>query len=208
MVKPLHRTRVWDIPVRMGHWLMVIGFVLAYVTSESERWRIIHVISGTVVLATASFRVVWGFVGSHHARFASFVTAPRTAWRYLSSLRTDEHEACIGHNPAGGWSVLALLGACLACALSGLAIYNEWPWLPSEHWHEAIANVTVVLIGIHVMGVLISSTINRENLVLAMWTGYKPWPSTGAKATSLHLMAALALIAWIGVLVYYTTVLS
>jgi len=208
MVNHTDRTRVWDLPVRLGHWLMVIGFVIAYVTSESERWRMIHVISGTLVLATVSFRVMWGFVGSQHARFASFVTAPRTAWRYLSNLRRDEHEAHIGHNPAGGWSVLALLAACMACTLSGLAIYNEWQGWPGEEWHEAFANGTVALIGVHLMGVLISSAINRENLVLAMWTGYKPWRSNGSNQTRIHWMAALILIAWIGVLIYFTTALS
>jgi cytochrome b len=207
MVTTSSRTLVWDLPVRLGHWLMALGFVVAWLTAESERWRLVHVMSGTVVLAVVSFRLVWGFVGSHHARFASFVCAPKVVLRYLGALRHDGHQACLGHNPAGGWSVLALLAGCLGCGLTGLATYNEWSLFVNSELHEWIGQLSLALVGIHLAGVFLSSFIHRENLVSAMLTGYKPWASPQKEHSSHHWLAAIVMMAWAGALTYWIGVL-
>lgn len=203
MVKRPCRSLVWDLPVRVGHWLLAISFFIAYLTSESERWRLVHVTSGAVVLAIVSFRLLWGIVGSHHARFSSFVTSPRVVLRYLSSLRRDEHEVYVGHNPAGGWSVMALLACCLATTLTGLAIHNAWPILGNEDVHEWMATLCLCLIGLHLAGVLLSSLVNRENLVRAMLTGYKCWATPAKSSASQHWPSMIALLLWIGAMLYW-----
>ena len=77
---------VWDWPVRIGHWLMVGGFVLAWLTAESETFRLVHAVSGGVVLAVAAFRLPWGFIGSRYARFVDFVRGPTAVKEYANSL--------------------------------------------------------------------------------------------------------------------------
>ena len=92
---------VWDWPVRLGHWLMVGGFALAWLTSESESWRLVHVGAGATVVAVAGFRLLWGVIGSRYARFAAFVRGPRAVLGYLETLIDNHPEHHVGHNPAG-----------------------------------------------------------------------------------------------------------
>jgi cytochrome b len=101
--------RVWDAPVRIFHWLMVLSFAGAWLTAESERWRLVHVTLGYTMAGLVVFRLVWGVVGTRHARFADFVRGPAAVGRYLRSLLQRRPEPHAGHNPAGGWAILALL---------------------------------------------------------------------------------------------------
>ena len=116
---------VWDAPVRVFHWLMVGSFFGAYLTAESERWRLLHVTLGYTMLGLVVFRIVWGLVGTRHARFASFVRGPAAVLRYLRSLLSGRPEHHVGHNPAGGLAILALLALTLAVAATGWAVFND-----------------------------------------------------------------------------------
>ncbi len=194
----MKRILVWDLPVRLGHWLMAGGFALAWITGDSEEWRLLHVFAGGTVTAVALYRVVWGLIGSTHARFSSFVCGPRQAAGYLWSLLRLSPPHCAGHNPAGGWAVVLLLALALASGASGWLAYQdsggEWP----EELHEALTGLMLALVGVHVLGVVAGSLAHRENLVWAMVTGRKLGRPEEAIAGQ-RARAALLLLAWAAV---------
>lgn len=192
--KPL----IWDLPIRVFHWLMVLSFAGAYLTAESERWRLVHVSLGYTLAGLLVFRLVWGLVGSRHARFSSFVRGPGAVLRYLRSLTSAQPEHHAGHNPAGALAMLALLGLGALLTASGWANYNELggEWL--EEAHEVIANTMLALVGLHVAAVIVSSRLHRENLVLAMFTGHKQAAPQDATRSPWRSVAALLLAAVLG----------
>lgn len=197
-----NREYVWDLGVRLFHWSLVVSFFVAYFTGESE--GDIHIYAGYVVAGLVVFRVIWGLVGTRHARFSDFVASPAETLAYFRSLFAGHPRHYDGHNPAGGWMVVLMLLALIGVSWSGLEVYGAEGHGPlagdveliatayadedehdgdegenerEEFWeeiHEFIVNLTLVLIGIHVSGALISSLMHRENLIGAMITGYKP----------------------------------
>lgn len=192
----MNKILVWDWPVRLGHWLMVGGFILAWLTAESESLRLVHVIAGGVVVAAALFRLPWGFIGSRYARFADFVRGPGAVIAYLRSLLRLEPEPHTGHNPAGGWAIVLLLGFGIATGLVGWAMYNELggDWL--EELHEGLAETMLIVVFIHLAGVLSGSLLHGENLVRAMLTGRKQGQPDAA-IPSARPLAAILLIVWV-----------
>lgn len=187
------RILVWDIPTRIFHWSLAISFAVAFLTAESERLRDIHVISGYLMLGLIGFRLVWGLIGSRHARFSDFVRGPAAVLRYLRSLVSGQPEHHIGHNPAGAVVIVLLLVLGLATGVSGWATYNDLggEWL--EELHEGLANAMLALVAVHLVGVAVSSWLHRENLVKAMITGYKnltPKTPLGG-VSSKHAQAAV-----------------
>ena len=188
---------VWDWPVRLGHWLMVGGFILAWLTSESETWRLVHAFSGSVVIAVALFRLPWGFIGSRYARFVDFVRGPGSVVDYLRSLLRLEPDHHTGHNPAGGWAIVLLLALGIATGLVGWAMYNELggEWL--EELHEGLAATMLTVVFIHVAGVISGSLLHGENLVRAMITGHKQGSPEEA-IPSARPLAAIFLLVWVG----------
>ena len=167
------RTLVWDAPVRVFHWLMVLAFAGAYLTAESERFRLLHVTLGYTMAGLVAFRLAWGLVGTRHARFASFVRGPRAVLRYLRSILRGAPEHHAGHNPAGAIAIVALLALAALVTLTGWATYAELGGHGLEETHEAIATAMLAVVGVHVAGVVAGSVLHRENLVAAMITGRK-----------------------------------
>lgn len=167
------RILVWDMPVRVFHWLTVFSFAGAYLTAESERWRLLHVTLGYTMGGLVLFRIVWGFVGTRYARFSDFVQGPARIRAYLRSLVHRHPEHYIGHNPAGALAIIALLAFALAVTASGWALYNDIGGSALEQVHEFAANVMLIIVGVHVAAVLLSSWLHHENLVGAMFSGYK-----------------------------------
>jgi cytochrome b len=188
------KVRVWDLFVRIGHWALVVAFAVAYLT-EGEP-RVVHTVAGYVVAIYVAARVVWGFVGTPPARFATFVVSPFAGLRYLGALLTGRAPRHVGHSPAGAWMVLLLLAALAATTVAGLTLYavhdgagpfagfvapaTHGPGLPEdpreEFWeetHELLANVTLLLVLLHVAGVVVASRAHKENLARAMVTGEK-----------------------------------
>jgi cytochrome b len=203
---------VWDPFVRVFHWSLVTAFAVAYVVGDHA--LAIHVWAGYAVGGLIVFRIVWGFVGPRHARFADFMFGPSVILGYLRDLVAFRAKRYLGHSPAGSAMVLALLLGLTALTATGLVTYavrnNAGPLAglvtatatatppttvapppqelraatgrtrtprPGRAWrqaHELIANVLLVLIGLHVLGVIVSSLAHRENLVRAMITGRKP----------------------------------
>ena len=186
---------VWDLPVRLGHWLMVGGFALAWATGDSESWRLVHVFAGSTVMAVAAYRLLWGVVGSRTARFAEFVRGPGQAVAYLKSLLQARPPHYAGHNPAAGLAIVLLLGLALASGASGWLTYQEigGEWL--EEIHEFLTGTMLGVVGVHLLGVLVGSLAHRENLVLAMITGRKLGEPEEA-IRGQRFLAALTLLAW------------
>ncbi len=192
------RVLVWDAPVRVFHWLLAASFIGAYLTAESERWRLVHVSLGYTVGALVVFRLLWGLLGTRYARFASFVRGPRAVFRYLRSLPGGRAEHHVGHNPAGALAIVGLLVAALVIAASGWAVYNDLggDWL--EDLHEVAANAMLALVAVHVLGVIVSSRLHHENLVRSMVDGRKQALPGEGIASAWRSVAALMVVAVAG----------
>jgi cytochrome b len=175
--------RIWDPFVRIAHWTVVIGFFVAYFTEDDL--LTLHVWAGYVVGVLAVLRVLWGFVGPRHARFVDFLYRPTEVLAYLRNLAAFRGKRYVGHSPAGGAMVVALLLGLLATVGTGLVLYalhdnagplaglvagNVRTW---EGVHDLLANAMLVLVILHVAGVLLASYVHRENLPKAMITGDK-----------------------------------
>jgi len=197
----MNRILVWDIPTRVFHWSLAASFIGAYVTSESERLAAIHVACGYTLLGLIGFRLVWGFVGSRYARFGEFVRGPAAVIGYVKSLVGGHAKRYVGHNPAGAVAIVLLLVLGLATGASGYATYNELggEWL--EEVHEVCANAMLLVVIVHVLGVIVSSVLHKENLVRAMVTGRKEGTpdeglARGNGFFALLLAAAVATFGW------------
>ncbi|GAB4122545.1 MAG: cytochrome b/b6 domain-containing protein [Sideroxydans sp.] len=182
------RIKVWDLPLRLFHWILVGGFALAWLSGEVGILDA-HVLIGYGLIALWSFRLVWGFVGSRFSRFRSFLFGPAETVAYIKSLRSAHPAHYYGHNPAGAlmvFTLLALLGAIFVSGLLTLAAVDyEGPLLFLANavsdeasnlfrdTHELLVDGTLLLIPLHLLGVLQGSLQHRENLVWAMVTGWK-----------------------------------
>ena len=175
---------VGDPFVRIFHWTLVIGFTVAYLTEEDL--LTVHVWAGYVVGALVVARVIWGFVGSPHARFSDFLYSPGTALRYMRDLLLFRAERHLGHSPAGGYMVFLLLAFIAATVITGLVVYGgdqqagplagmftEETGEAMEEVHEVLANISLALVIAHIAAVMLASFAHHENLVRAMVTGYK-----------------------------------
>jgi cytochrome b len=169
----MQKILVWDWPTRIGHWMMAAAFLVAYVTGESEEWRLVHVWAGGILAGIVAFRLAWGLVGSRYARFTSFIRAPSEAVKYMRSLLLRKPEHYTGHNPAGGWAIVLLLAIGLATAVTGWPLYQNdgADWL--EGAHEFVANLMIGIVLLHIAGVVVGSLKHKENLPRTMITGYK-----------------------------------
>lgn len=191
---------VWDPLVRLFHWSLVISFCAAWFSEDEwfesideslggELLQGIHVWSGYTIAGLLLFRLLWGFVGPRHARFSDFVCRPGAVLAYVRDVLTLRARRTLGHNPAGGAMIVALLLSLSATIVSGLALYGADKGLGPlagllaessdslidtlEESHEAATNFTLLLVAGHLLGVVWESLLHRENLVRAMFTGRK-----------------------------------
>ena len=181
------QVRVWDPLVRILHWVLVVAFFAAYFVEPED--SSIHVLAGYTVLGLVLVRLVWGFVGSEHARFSDFVYRPSVVLRYLADTARFRAKRYLGHSPGGGAMVVVLLIALLVTTVSGLMVYGAdqhagplASWMAGvsdqaedtfEEVHETMANVTLALVLLHVIGVAVANLSHRENLVRSMFSGRK-----------------------------------
>jgi len=179
--------RVWDPLIRSLHWLLVASFFTAYISKDS--YIHLHTLAGYTLALTLAIRIIWGFVGSHYARFSNIVTTPSQAARYVIDSLQNKAERYHGHNPAGGLMVVLMLAMLILLSLTGIVLYGAQEqagpltaWFADssdrfdeiiETTHEIISNLAIGLIAIHLSGVLIESLLHRENLVRAMISGHK-----------------------------------
>lgn len=204
---------VWDAPTRLFHWL-VVGLVLAAYVTFRLRWMDWHEGIGYTLLALIFFRLLWGFFGSETARFLGFLASPRRAARHLLHIFRREPDRQVGHNPAGGWMVLLLLGLLLGECLTGLYLNNdiadEGPLtelVPAsvanliDALHTIFWQVLLAAVALHILAILIYAAAKRQNLVLPMFSGRKALPAgtrspvLAGAARALLLLACSALAA-------------
>ena len=163
---------IWDPLVRIFHWSLVAIVAFEYLAEDGDYT---HRVLGYVALGLIAFRIVWGVVGTKHARFSDFVKSPMAVIGYLKSMLTGHPRRYLGHNPAGGAMVIALLVMTAIVGGSGWAMRTEVLW--GQEWieelHEASAWLMLVFIGGHLLGVIAAGIQHRENLVLSMLTGKK-----------------------------------
>ncbi|MEJ5991524.1 cytochrome b/b6 domain-containing protein [Ramlibacter sp. PS3R-8] len=188
-------TLVWDAPVRVFHWMAVLCFAVAWLSAESERWQLVHITAGYTLAGLVVFRILWGLVGTRHARFSDFVRGPRAVASYLRSLRGGQPQHHAGHNPAGAVAILGLLALALLAPLTGWASYQEL----AGHWmgelHEGIATAMLALVVVHVAAVVASSLLHGENLVGAMIHGRKAVSPRDGIRKAWRWLATLMLLA-------------
>lgn len=165
--------RVWDPMVRLFHWSLLTAFVAAYATSDT--WETVHIKTGYIVAGLVAFRLVWGLIGSLHARFRDFLYRPATVLRFLRDSLRFKAKRYIGHNPAGGAMVLALLAALTGICATGymMSLDAFWGVQWVEDLHKLLVNGTLGLVALHLLGVALASFEHKENLVKSMFTGKK-----------------------------------
>lgn len=202
--------RVWDLPVRLFHWALVILVVTSVTTGltggNAMSW---HERSGVAILALLLFRWGWGFTGSTTARFSDFLNGPRKVIDFLVVVLRNRPAHVAGHNPLGGWMVLFLMLSLTLQATTGLFADDEiFTTGPLAHLvsgsttslltsiHDTNAWVLITLASVHVAAVLFHLLVRRENLVRPMFSGRRPWPEETSPPT-LHFAPA-----WLAVLLF------
>ncbi len=167
---------VWDALVRVLHWSLVLTIAAAWLTRHGAgRW---HEWLGYATLAVVAARIAWGFFGSSHARFADFVQGLPATARYARDVLAHREARFLGHNPLGGWMVIALLSMVTLVGFTGWLFTTDrfWgvPWV--EALHSTLSDVLFGFVALHILGVVFTSIRHRENLVVAMLHGRKPSP--------------------------------
>jgi cytochrome b len=197
--------RVWDFPTRAFHWALVLLVLTSYVTAELDEldW---HMRSGECILALLLFRLIWGLVGSDTARFAAFIRGPRTVWRYCTAPTTTP---TIGHNPAGGWSVVAILLVLCAQVATGLfsdddistqGPFGQFVTRSTRKFltglHHRNFNILLALVALHIAAIAYYRFRRRQDLISPMLRGTKSLPA-GVQAPRIRglLLAAIAFAA-------------
>lgn len=206
--------RVWDLPVRLFHWTLVILVATSWLTSEML-WMKPHMLCGYAIMTLLLFRVIWGFIGSDTARFTVFLKSPVAAVRHLLHMTKKEPDTQIGHNAAGGWMVLGLLAVLAVQVGTGLGANDdavtEGPfatmvgkdrsdWL--THIHHLNFIVIQVAVVLHVLAVLAYRVLKGHNLVLPMITGKKRLPGATRAPRMMHPILALGALGVSALVVY------
>ena len=185
---------VWDAPVRVFHWLLLALVLIAWFTGEGEgNAAAIHRYAGEAIAGLLVFRLIWGFVGGEHARFANFVAGPSAIAAHVRDLASRAPKRHLGHNPLGGFAVFLLLLTLGVIVLTGLfsgAEENAGPFagmwgLELSEVHEAAFRVLQALVVVHVLGVLIETVRAKDALVPAMITGLRPRASDSGPCSRL-----------------------
>jgi cytochrome b len=206
--------KVWDAPVRLFHWAIVLLVIISYVSIQKS-WMQIHFLSGYAMLTLLLFRLAWGFVGSETARFGAFLRNPLRALEHLVHFGRREPDTEIGHNAAGGWMVLVLLLLLAVQVGTGLCsnddVLSEGPLSTYvgkalsdriSGWHAFNFNLILAAIGLHVLAVLAYWVVKRHNLLRPMITGRKRLPGNmrqprmASSVLALALLILAAMIVW------------
>ena len=215
------RVKVWDAPVRLFHWLLVLLFGFMFYSGKyGSEWPGLewHARAGYAILALLLFRILWGFVGSTHARFGNFLAGPRACIECLQHLMKRAPSPYAGHNPLGGWMVLILLLALLFQVGTGLfsnddllfegplaSLVSKATSDQLRGWHSWSFNLLLLLAGVHVIAVLYHAGFMKENLIGAMFTGVKRMPAAAAGSVTARFASpwlALVLLAVAALAVY------
>ncbi len=208
------KIRIWDLPLRLFHWLLVVAVIGSFVSVKlGGNAMIWHGRFGYIVLSLIFFRLIWGFVGTHHARFAQFIKSPKAIFAYLKNPTETP-----GHSPLGAISVIVLLGLFLSQALAGLFASDDIAFdgplvkYVASTWVELLTSfhrlnewVLMALVAVHVGAILYYKYAKKINLISAMITGDKEWADTAplVQDDSKVRLKAMALLMAIALIMYY-----
>ncbi|MFO1502992.1 MAG: cytochrome b/b6 domain-containing protein [Steroidobacteraceae bacterium] len=194
----VEKRRVWDLPLRMFHWLLVLNIAASWYTAENGEEYLnvgdrafayieIHFFLGYLALALVAFRIIWGFVGPKHARFSSFLAGPKKFFGYAGTVLRRDAKPSIGHNPLGGWMVALMLAMIGSQAFTGLFMIDSSDIYPAIYhgavssdlgsifgrFHHINFDVLLWVISLHVLAIVFYAVYKRQNLVHPMVTGKK-----------------------------------
>lgn len=196
---------VWDMPVRVFHWLLVICFAGAWLSSESERWALIHYAFGYTACLLVLARLVWGLIGTRYARFSQFLKSPRAVIEHFMAMLRGHPHHTIGHNPAGGLVMFALMLLILLIGLTGYLAVKEFLGNFASEAHEVVASLALSLVIIHIIAAIGMSLIERQNLVRSMVSGKKRgMPEQGIR----YPQYAIGVLLFLGSLYFFYLILS
>jgi cytochrome b len=178
---------VWDLPLRIFHWLLVVCMASSWITAElGIEWMQYHIYLGEFTLGLVLFRIIWGFVGPRHARFSSFLTGPSGIWRYAKALAAGTMIQTVGHNPLGGIMVIIMLVLVAFQAATGLFATDDIVWTGPYNaavseatadkltsLHHLNFNIILAAVSLHIMAVAFYFLVKKQNLVAAMLHGKK-----------------------------------
>jgi cytochrome b len=210
------KVKVWDVPVRLFHWLLLglVGFSW-WSGDQGDNWMDWHSKSGYAILTLLLFRIGWGFIGSDNARFAQFVRGPRASFAYLRSVFKRQPKAYLGHNPLGGWMIMALLLVLLVQVITGLLGNDDSDYsAPLSHWvsHDTSSFITtlhvynfdllLILVGVHIAAVLTHLVMRRDDMLKAMFTGVKTSQTGESAGRMVSVWRAIVLLGLMAGAVY------
>lgn len=198
---------IWDLPVRLFHWLLPILVIVSYVSVQRDMMTL-HFASGYAMAALLIFRIIWGFVGSETARFSHFLKSPIAALRHLTHLFKRGPDTQVGHNEAGGWMVILLLLILVTQVVTGMCANDdgttEGPLMQhiskelSDRLslvHEINFKVLLGAVALHVLAVIGYAVFRGHDLVRPMVTGRKRLPAATRAPAMVHPVAALVILA-------------
>lgn len=209
---------VWDLPTRLFHWTLAILMIVQWWTAEQSSTMNWHLWGGYAVLTLVLFRLIWGALGSETVRFSSFVRGPRAVLDYFKALLRGEAPHYLGHNPMGGWSIVAMLFLLLAQAITGLFANDDimiegplygWVSKGASDWlttvHQLNFNLLLALIAVHLSAVFFYLLVKRDNLIHPMLSGCKQLPPERAGLAprmaspwlGLAALAVAAAVVWL-----------
>lgn len=208
---PRAKSRVWDVPTRLFHWLLAAAVLVAWLTREEDRLLDVHAFAGYAALGLLAFRILWGSIGTRYARFRQFAYGPAAVRAHLAGVIRGHALRHVGHNPAGAWAIFGLLVLIGALGATGLIVLGGeeqhgplaglFTHEQGGYWHEVhrwLAFLLAALVLLHIAGVITESRLLNENLIGAMWHGKKLHPAPGVPArlgTGVALLALLVLAA-------------
>lgn len=210
---------VWDLPLRLFHWLLVISLCASWATAEAGfDWMQIHMYLGYFTIGLLLFRLIWGFIGPRHARFGSFLASPAAIWRYAKGLGAGTMLQTVGHNPLGGVMVVIMLVLVGVQAGTGLFATDDIVWTGPYNGavsgamadrltslHHVNFNIILAAAALHIMAIAFYFLVKKQNLVAAMLHGKKPAATVPAHEaiTRSELVKAIIVIAISAGLVYW-----
>jgi len=185
---------VWDVPVRVFHWLLVICFTGAWLSAESERLQMIHYAFGYTSCLLILIRLVWGLIGTRYARFSQFLKSPRAVLgHFMAMLRGHPHHD-IGHNPAGGLVMFVLMLLILLIGLTGYLSVKAFSENFASEVHEVLSSLAMAIVILHILAAILMSVMERQNLVKSMVSGKKLGMSEQAIVYPQYLLGILLLL--------------
>ncbi len=204
----MNAVRIWDLPVRLFHWLFAASCTVAWLSGDDPRFTDLHLYAGYLAAGLVIFRLVWGLIGGRYARFRQFVRGPVVVFNHFHQLfdSSNRHES--GHNPAGGWAIVVMLGLVSMLVITGLVVlggeegtgplaglFDIGQGVAVHWWHELLAWILLSVVVLHLTAVVLVSRLQRQNLPLTMITGIKTAAPDEAELHNAHTTGTILLLA-------------